>query len=124
MRLLLATLAVAVALAGCRAPYMADYAAMTVLPEDLPRPGIDVPALEAWFQQHGYAPGPKVLQAEGELRRRPGDPLIYAQPGDREWWLTQQRTVKDLCVTQRTIYYRLAADGRLSRAIGTHRSYC
>jgi hypothetical protein len=120
---MLAALVVA-ALAGCRAPYVADYAAMTVLPEELPAPGTTPTALEDWFAEQSYAPGPRVLQSEGELLRRPGDPLIYAQPGDREWWLTQHRTVRDFCVTRRTVYYRLAPDGRLERAIGTHRSYC
>lgn len=124
MRLVLLAVAAAVALAGCRAPYMADYANAIVQPDDLPSPGIDRAAVTVWFEERGYAPGPKVLQAEAELLRRPGDPLIYAAPGDRLWWLTAHRTVHHACVTTRTIYYRFDPNGHLARAIYNHRSQC
>jgi len=124
MRRIFILLAAAVLLGACRMPYMADYADMTVRPEKFPPVGTAVPALTAWFDAHGYVPGPKILQSEAELRRRPGDPLVYARPTDRVWWRTEGRTVRDLCVTERTIYYRLGASGHLTQAVRTHRSQC
>ena len=90
----------------------------------MPQPGIAHHTLVAWFEERGYIPGPKVLQAEAELRRRRRDPLVYSQPGDREWWLTAHRTVQHVCVTRHVIYYRLDGGGALDRAIHAHRNQC
>lgn len=111
-------------LGACRTMYMADIADLATTPDELPEPGISRSALTTWFDDRGYIPGPRVFQAESELRRRPGDPLVYAQPGDRVWWSTAYRTVQHACVTKRVIYYRVAADGQLSRAIRSHRNQC
>lgn len=124
MRKLMFLLALLAATAGCRAPYMSDYADMTVMSETFPPVGTPVAALNAWFDDRGYAPGPQVYQAEASLRRRPGDPLVYARQIDKSWWLTRARSVQDLCVTERTIYYRLDAQGQLVHAIQNHRSQC
>lgn len=122
MRLLV--IAAVLILGACRMPYMADLADMTVRKEDFPPAGTSRSALAAWFRTNGYSPGPRVLQAEAELTRRPGEPLVYAQPGQQVWWLTQQRAVRDLCVTRRVIYYRFGRDRKLAHAIRTHRSQC
>ena len=124
MRLLICVLAAAIAVSGCRAPYMAEVSDMVVQPDDLPTPGMTEPELVAWFEERGYVPGPRVRQSEAELRRRVGDPLVYAQPGDQRWWLTVHRTVRHACVTKRSIYYSVTPDGRLERAIYNHRSQC
>ena len=124
MRRLITVLVTIVALAGCRAPYLSDYANMVTIPDDLPRTGIDMQNLTAWFEDRGYIPGARVLQAEAELRRRPRDPLVYARPGDREWWLTAHRTVQHACVTRHTIYYTLDPGGALARAVRAHHNYC
>ena len=115
---------VLVALAGCRAPYTSDLADLTVWPEDFPPVGTEVAALEMWFHEHDYAPGPKVYAAEASLRRRPGTPLVYALEADKRWWLTRSRSVRDFCVTTKTIYYRLGPDGGLLQAVQNHRSQC
>jgi len=117
-------LAVVLLSAACRMRYMADLADMTVLPEDFPPAGTPLAVLQDWLDAQGYAPGPKVLQAEGELRRRPGDPLVYALQADRVCWLTRTRSVTDLCVTTRVIYYRLDSRENLLQAVRTHRSQC
>jgi len=122
MRLLLAVILLAAA--GCRAPYSSDLADLTVLPETFPPVGTPAPALATWFDNRGYAPGPRVHAAEASLRRRPGDPLVYATEADKRWWLTRIRSVRDLCVTTRTIYYRLDAAGGLLQAVQNHRSQC
>lgn len=124
MRRMITLFVALVALAGCRAPYMSDYADMLTRPDDLPAPGISKAALGAWFVQHGYVAGPPVLQSEAELRRRPRAPLVYARPGDREWWLTAHRTVQHVCVTRHTIYYTLDPGGALARAVRAHHNYC
>lgn len=111
-------------LGACRTMYMADYADLATIPDDLPQPGMSQTALTAWFEDRGYIPGSRVFQAESELRRRPGDPLVYAQPGERVWWMTAHRTVQHACVTKHVIYYRVAPDGQLSRAIRSHRNQC
>jgi len=111
-------------LGACRMPYMADYADMTVRAEDFLPTGTSRATLQDWFDDHGYSPGPRVLQAEGELRRRRGDPLVYARQSDRHWWLTEQRSVRDLCVTTRVIYFRFDPQDRLLQAIRTHSSQC
>lgn len=111
-------------LAACRVPYTADLADMTVLSEDLPPTGTSAADLGSWFQTNGYAAGPRVHQTVAELLRRPGDPLVYARQQDKQWWLSQQRNVRDVCVTQRVIYYRLAPNGTLAQAIPNHRSQC
>ena len=121
MRLVLIVVAL---LGACRMPYMADLADMTVMQESFPPAGTSSAGLEAWFAKQGYTAGPRVYQAAAELSRRPGDPLVYAQPHQRRWWLTQQRSVRDLCVTRRVIYYRLDAEQKLMHAIRTHRSQC
>lgn len=121
MRLILIAM---LCLAGCRAPYMSDYADWTTGPDDLPAIGTKVADLDAWFRQANYAPGPRVHQSEAELRRRPGDPLAYSLAADKRWWLSQSRTVRDLCVTQKTIYYRLDDGGALMHAIQAKRSQC
>lgn len=122
MRLFL--LVTLVMLGACRVPYMSDWADMTVRPEAFPPVGTAPAALDAWFAAHGYAPGPTVRQSEAELRRRPGDPLVYARAEDKLWWLTQHRTQRDFCVTRRVIYYRLDPGGALVQAIQSHRSQC
>ena len=118
--ILLAVLAVA----GCRVPYSSDIADMTVMSDGLPPAGTPGPALSAWFQEQGYAPGPRVHQSVASLMRRPGDALVYAQAQDKQWWLTQSRSVRDFCVTTRTVFYRLSPDGALEQAIQNHRSTC
>ncbi len=116
--------AVILGLGACRMPYMADYADMTVMAEDFPPAGTSRAALQDWFDENGYAPGPRVLQAEGELRRRRGEPLVYALQSDRRWWLTETRSVTDLCVTTRVVYYRVDPRGNLLQAVRTHSSQC
>lgn len=110
--------------ASCRAPYMSDLADMTVLPETFPPVGTPSVALDTWFNNRDYAPGPRVHQAEASLRRRPGDPLVYAVQADKMWWYTRSRSVRDVCVTERVIYYRLDASSNLIQAIQNHRSQC
>lgn len=124
MRRLMAVLIAAAALSGCRAPYMSDYANMLTRPDELPVPGIDETALAAWLAERGYVSGPPVLQSEAELRRRPNAPLVYAQPGDRDWWLTAHRTVQHACVTRHTIYYKLDPGGALAYAVRAYHNYC
>lgn len=119
-----ALLAAAIALGGCRVPYMADYADMTTFADPLPPAGTPSSELWDWFVENGYVQGPRVRQSMAELRRAPGDPLVYAVAADRRWWLTQQRTVRDLCVTQKVVYYRLDAAGNLMEAVQNHRSAC
>lgn len=111
-------------LMSCRAPYMSDLADMTVLPETFPPVGTPAAVLDTWFNNRDYAPGPRVHQAEASLRRRPGDPLVYAHAAHKMWWHTRSRTVRDVCVTERTIYYRLDASGGLLQAVQNHRSQC
>lgn len=113
-----------VIVAGCRAPYSSEVADWTVLPETFPPTGTPAAVLDTWFNNRGYAPGPKVHQAEANLRRRPGDPLVYARQAEKDWWATRSRSVRDLCVTTRTIYYKLDPSGALMQAIQTHRSQC
>lgn len=110
--------------AACRVPYTSDLADWSVLSFDLPEEGTAPDDLGRWFESEGYVAGPKVFQTEAELRRRPGTPLVYALPGERSWWLSQVQTVRDLCVTQKFIYYRTRDDGRLARAVGAVRSQC
>ncbi len=111
-------------LGACRAPYMSDIADLTVMPDDLPPTGTPEAALNIWFDDNRYAPGPRVWQAEAELRRLPGAPLAYATEKDRSWWLSRARTVRDFCVTQKYIYYKLDDNGALTRAIMSARSQC
>lgn len=124
MRIAVFALLAVLTAAGCRAPYMSEYSDAIVSADELPAPGMSQHDLRVWFEERGYIPGVKVLQAEAELRRRPGDPLVYARPDDRRWWLTAHRTVKHACVTKRTIYYRVKSDGTLTRAIYRHGSQC
>ena len=111
-------------LGACRMPYMSDLADMTVIPEKFPPLGTNVAELDIWFERHGYAPGPRGYQAEASLRRRPGDPLVYALDADKMWWYTRSQSVRDLCVTQKTVYFRLDNAGSLVHAIQNHRSQC
>ncbi len=120
----LAILAVAVLLGACRAPYMSDVADLTVLPYEIPPYGTPAPVLAAWFDENRFAPGPRVYQAEAELRRVPGAPLAYALDADRSWWLTRTQIVRDFCMTQKIVYYKLDGNEALSRAILTNRSQC
>ncbi|MFK7944296.1 MAG: hypothetical protein AB8B85_15470 [Paracoccaceae bacterium] len=122
MRMLL--LGMFVVLAACRAPYMSEYADLTVRPFEIPPYGTPKVELAAWFDENYFAPGPRVFQAEAELRRLPGAPLAYALDEDRSWWLSRAETVRDLCVTQKYVYYKLDAEDRLARAILTSRSQC
>lgn len=120
-----ATLLVVVALLGaCRAPYMNEIADLTVIPFEIPPYGTPMAELDLWFDANRFAPGPKVWQAETELRRLPGAPLAYASENDRTWWLSRTQTVRDFCVTQKLVYYKLDAERRLARAILTSRSQC
>lgn len=112
------------AIAACRPPRTADYANLLAQPDMLPPAGTSAEVLTAWFDQHGYAPGPRVLQSTAELQRREGDPLVYALESERTWWLTRHRTTHHLCVTRREIYYRVDGDGHLSQAIQKNRSEC
>ena len=112
------------AMTACRVPYTADLADLTVWPDEMPPAGTSAEALDAWFHEEDYAPGPRVWQAEAELRRRPGAPLTYTLEKDRLWWLTRTQVVRDFCVTQKTIYYRVDGNGALDRAIQSHRSAC
>jgi hypothetical protein len=114
----------ALALAGCRVPYTSDIANFGAFPEPVPPPGTSVIDLESWFYKRGYGPGPRVLQSEAELRRDPGEPLVYALQAEREWWLTQHRVVRDFCVTKKTIYYQLDGSNALTRAIQGRISQC
>lgn len=111
-------------LAGCRAPYMSDYADMTTSPDEMPQVGTSKADLDDWFRTTGYAPGPRVQQSEAELMRSPGDPLSYSLMADKRWWFSQSRAIRDLCVTQKIIYYRLDDSGALKQAIQTKRSQC
>lgn len=112
------------ALAACNPPRMADYSNMMALPERLPNAGTSLGDVEAWLNANGYAPGARVLQSEAELRRRPGDPLVYSLEVERMWWMSAHRTTRDLCVTLRTVYYRVDDRGALMQAIQTLRSDC
>lgn len=109
---------------ACRPIYGRDVANLTAFPEHLPAIGTSTSDLEVWFDNRGYAPGPSVFQSEGELRRQPGSPLVYALEADRLWWHTRVRTVQDYCVTQKFIYFQVDADGGLSQAIQNKRSVC
>lgn len=123
MRIALIALTV-LALAGCRVPYTADIANFGAFPEPVPPAGTPVVDLEQWFIKRGYGPGPRVLQSEAELRRSPGDPLVYALEAERQWWLTQHRTIRDFCVTRKTIYYQIDGAGALQRAVQGRMSQC
>lgn len=114
----------AFALAACRVPYTHEIADLTVWPEEFPQAGTSSSDLNNWFVAQGYAPGPNVLQARAALMRRPGDPLIYARASEKTWWLTQSRSVRDFCITTRTIFYKLGPDKTLAEAVQTHRSQC
>ena len=109
---------------GCRAPYMSELADLTVRPFEIPPYGTSAQELHAWFDENRFAPGVRVLQAESELRRLPGSPLVYALEAERTWWLTRMQTVRDFCVTQKIVYYKLDQNEALSRAIMTSRSQC
>lgn len=112
------------ALAACRVPYGSDLADMTVWPDGMPEAGTSGAVLEKWFRAEGYAPGPDVHQSVASLSRRPGDPLAYSHASEKLWWKTQSRSVRDFCVTTRTVFYRLTDDGVLDQAIQSHRSQC
>lgn len=116
--------ALVVALAGCRVPYSSDIADLTVWPDGLPKAGTSMADLDRWFIEEGYAPGPKVHQSVASLMRRPGDPLAYSHAREKLWWHTQTRSVRDFCVTTRTVFYRFSDDGALDQAIQSHRSQC
>lgn len=122
MRALL--LMICIAVGACRAPYMNEIANLTVVPFEIPPYGTPKEELVAWFDKHRFAPGPDIYQAESELRRLPGAPLAYALDRDRSWWLSRAQTVRDFCVTQKYVYYKLDAENRLARAILTTRSQC
>ena len=112
------------ACAGCRAPYMHEIADMTVREYQIPPYGTPAGELNAWFDANGFAPGARILQSESELRRPPGAPLVYALEADRTWWLSRMQTVRDFCVTQKIVYYKLDTEKKLSHAILTSRSQC
>lgn len=112
------------ATSACRVPYTNELANLTVAPFDIPPYGTSRSDLDLWFDEHQFAPGPRVFQAESELRRLPGAPLAYAVDGDRTWWLSRTQTLRDLCVTQKLVYYQLDAEEKLGRAILTSRSQC
>ena len=113
-----------VALAACRAPYSSEIADLTVIPFEIPPTGTPKAELVGWFDENRFAPGPEVYQAEAELRRLPGEPLAYALEADRSWWQSRTQYVRDFCVTQKQVYYKLDAADRLARAILTSRSQC
>lgn len=115
---------VALALSACRSPYMSEIADMTVYPFEIPEYGTEEEALNTWFDANRFSPGPKVWQAETELRRLPGAALVYASEADRSWWMSRSQTVRDFCVTEKYVYYKLDGEKRLSRAILTSRSWC
>ncbi|MEM9060928.1 MAG: hypothetical protein AAGD13_10750 [Pseudomonadota bacterium] len=119
--LLILCLSVAV---SCRPIYTRDVANFTAFPEPVPPVGTPYAEMEVWFEKRGYAPAPEVWQAEGELRRVQGGPLVYALEKDRMWWQARVRAVQDFCVTQKFIYYRLDLDQRLVRAIQNSHSQC
>ena len=123
MRILFLT-ALVVVLSACRVPYGSELADMTVWPDGMPEAGTSKQALDTWFRAEGYAPGPDVHQSVASLTRRPGDPLPYSLAREKLWWHTQSRSVRDLCITTRTVFYRLAQDGSLDQAIQSHRSQC
>ena len=110
--------------AACRAPYMSEIADLTVRPFEIPPYGTPASELNAWFDENRFAPGARVLQAESELRRLPGSPLAYALESERSWWLSRMQTVRDFCVTQKIVYYKLDQNEALARAIMTSRSQC
>ena len=124
MRRVIAIVVTALVLAGCRSLYMSDYANILTRPDALPPVGVGGQTLTDWFDRHDYVTGPKVLQSEAELRRRPRAPLVYSLPGDRLWWLTAHRVVQHVCATRHVIYYRLDADGALAHVIGTYHNHC
>ena len=111
-------------LGACRAPYMSEIADTTVQDFDVPPYGTEEAALNRWFDENRFAPGPRVWEAETELRRLPGTAIPYANEEDRSWWLSRSQTVRDFCVTEKYVYYKLDAERRLSRAIKTSRSWC
>lgn len=111
-------------LGACRAPYLHELADLTARPDELPPPGTPEAELNQWFDENSYAPGPKVWESEGDLRRLPGTLNSYVLEGDRSWWLTRSRTVRDFCVTQKYIYYKMDDNGALARAILNARSQC
>lgn len=117
-------LGIAVILAACRVPYGSDLADLTVWPDGMPEAGTSASVLENWFLAEGYAPGPNVHQSVASLTRRPGDPLPYSHASEKLWWKTQSRSVRDFCVTTRTVFYRVTIDGALDQAIQSHRSQC
>lgn len=122
MRVIL--LIAAVLLGGCRGYYLNEIADLTVIPFEIPPYGTPEAELNAWFDEHRFAPGAQVFQAEAELRRLPGAPLVYALDADRSWWLTRAQTLRDFCFTQKIVYYKLDDAGALARAILTARSEC
>lgn len=109
---------------ACRPIYGRDVANFTAFPEKLPAIGTPLSELEVWFDKLGYAPGPDVFQAEGELRNPPNGPQLYLLDEDRSWWRSRVRTVQDYCVTQKFIYYKLDDAETLRRAIQNKRSVC
>lgn len=111
-------------LCACRAPYSSEIADLTVLPFEIPPYGTTEAELVAWFDENSFQPGPRVYQSESELRRLPGTPLVYAVDEDRTWWQSRAEIVRDFCVTQKLVYYKLDDDDRLVRAILTSRSQC
>jgi len=80
MRIALA-ITLVLALGACRFPYMHDYANFGAFPEPVPPVGTSVAELDKWFFKRGYGPGPRVRQSEAELRRQPGEPLVYCLLG-------------------------------------------
>ena len=111
-------------LMACVLPRPSAINDMLVVDPDLPPPGTKGEVLQNWFADEGYVPGPKVRQSRAELLRRPGDPLVYATEAERRWWLSQQQTSHDLCVTAKYVYYRVQPDGTLIDAIPAVRSTC
>lgn len=111
-------------LAACVIPRPSVINSMMAAEQKVPPPGTDGGTLRAWFAAEGYVAGPNVLQSRAELARRPGDPLVYATQAERQWWLSQQQTVHDLCITSKVVYYRVTADGALVDAVPTVRSTC
>ncbi|MEM7059366.1 MAG: hypothetical protein AAF557_17415 [Pseudomonadota bacterium] len=123
MRVLLLVV-LAVTVSGCRVPYGSDLADLTVWPDGMPEAGTSGADLDTWFRAEGYVPGPDVHQSVASLARRPGDPLPYSLASEKLWWQTQSRSIRNFCVTTRTVYYRMTDDGALDQAIQSHRSQC
>lgn len=113
-----------VAIGACRAPYMSEWANLTVLPFEIPPYGTPAAELNLWFDENRFAPAARVYESETDLRRLPGAPLAYGPESERSWWLSRMQTVRDLCVSQKIVYYKLDVNNALSRAILTSRSRC